>query len=325
MFRMTGIYAYGIEYALGERKLRIEESAMEGLLLSDPVDLHEAGFRWHHVCQPETSALDLAKIAVQLVYSRSGLGAPDAIVYATALPLNGNAGDPKEWQRTRDVKHLMDFPGSRVQAHFDLLDSVVVGVNQQACTAMLGSLRVARALLADEPEWNQVLCVTSDRFPDGSLYEQTYLPISDGAVACRVGREPAGVELVAFHQITSGGLAYATDDETLGSYFTYTHRIITETVTRAGLALADLDWIVTQNTHQKAWPILGRILQVPPDRVWYPSMPEIGHVISGDTMINLRMLIDSGRLQPGDWIMAVMAGYGLNWQAALLRATDRLQ
>jgi 3-oxoacyl-[acyl-carrier-protein] synthase III len=31
--------------------------------------------------------------------------------------------------------------------------------------------------------------------------------------------------------------------------------------------------------------------------------------------------MDSGRLRPGDWILAVMAGYGLNWQAALLRAS----
>lgn len=322
---MTGTYAYGIEYALGERKLRVEESGMEGLLLSDPADLHEAGFRWHHLCQPETSALDLAKAAVQSVSSRTGLGTPDAIVYATALPLNGNAGDPLEWQRTRDVKHLMDFPGSRVQTHFDLADSVVVGVNQQACTSMLGALRVARGLLAAEPQWSQVLCVTADRFPVGSRYEQTYLPISDGAVACLIGREPVGVELVAFHHITSGGLAYATDDETVGSYFTFTHRLVTETVARAGLALTDLDWVVPQNAHRGAWRILGRLLKMPEDRVWYPSMPEMGHVISGDTMINLRMLIDSGRLRPGDWILAVMAGYGLNWQAALLRATDRLQ
>jgi 3-oxoacyl-[acyl-carrier-protein] synthase-3 len=219
----------------------------------------------------------------------------------------------------------MDFPGSRVQSHFDLSSAVVVGVNQQACTSMLGALRVGRALLADEPEWSRILCVTADRFPAGSLYEQTYLPISDGAAACLIGREPVGVELVAFHHITSGGLAYATDDETLGSYFAYTHRIVTEIVARAGLTLADLGWVVPQNAHQKAWQILARLLQVPQDRVWYPSMPEVGHVISGDTMINLRLLIDSGRVRPGDWILAMMAGYGLNWQAALLRATDRLQ
>jgi 3-oxoacyl-[acyl-carrier-protein] synthase-3 len=219
----------------------------------------------------------------------------------------------------------MDFPGSRLQSHFDLSRAVVVGINQQACTSMLGALRVARGLLATEPAWNQVLCVTSDRFPDGSLYEQTYNPISDGAAACLIGREPIGVELVAFHQLTSGGLAYATDDETVGSYFAYTYRLVREITERAGLAVTDVDWVVTQNTHEKAWKILSRTLKVPADRVWCPSMPEVGHVISGDTMINLRLLIDSGRLQPGEWILAVMAGYGLNWQAALLQATDRLQ
>jgi 3-oxoacyl-[acyl-carrier-protein] synthase-3 len=321
---VNGVFAYQIEYALGDRKLHVSDSAAEGLLTSDPADLESAGFRWHYVCQPTTSALDLAEAAVRAVDKHGGLQSPDAIIYATCLPLNGNAGDTAQWRRTRDVKHLMDFPASRLQARFGLPGAVVLGINQQACTSMLGALRVARALLATEPGWHRILCVTADRFPPGSVYEQAYNPISDGAVACLVGTEPAGLELVACHQITCGGLAGATDDETVGSYFAYTHRLITQITERAGLAVTDLDWIVPQNTHEKTWQILSRVLGVPEDRVWYPSLPEVGHVISGDAMINLRELADSGRLRPGDKILAVMAGFGLNWQAAIFQATDGL-
>jgi 3-oxoacyl-[acyl-carrier-protein] synthase III len=298
----------------------VTESAAAGLLRSDPADLIAAGFGWHHLCRPETSAYDLACEAVRKLAADHPLDDVDAIVYATCLPLNGNAGSAQEWTRSRDVKHLMDFPGSRLQAEFGLTQAVVIGLNQQACTAMLGSMRLAKALLATEPDWRRVLCVTADRFPDGSAYEQAYNPISDGAAACLIGREPRGLRILTCHQITNGGLAQASDDETVGSYFAYTARLIRETLAKASLSAADIDWVVTQNTHQKAWAILGRLLQIPESKVWAPSMGELGHVISADNVANLRMLLDSGRLRPGQRVLLMMAGFGLNWQSLILEA-----
>ena len=113
----------------------------------------------------------------------------------------------------RDVKELMDFPASRLQAEFGLSRAIVVGLHQQACTGMPGSLRVAGALLSTEPGWRRVLCVTADRFPPGAWYEQAYNLISDGGAACVVGRDPAPFRLLTVHQITNGGLAMAGDDE----------------------------------------------------------------------------------------------------------------
>jgi 3-oxoacyl-[acyl-carrier-protein] synthase III len=314
------VFADVFTYALGERRLHVAESAVAALLVSDPGDLMEAGFEWHHLCQPTTTAYDLACEAVRKLAACQPIEDVDAIVYATCLPVNGNAGSAVEWERSRDVKHLMDFPASRLQAEFGLTRAAVFGLNQQACTSMLGSLRLARALLSTEPGWHQVLCVTADRFPEGSVYEQAYNPISDGAAACLVGRAPAGLRIRACHQITNGGLAQASDDETVGSYFAYSHRLIRETLAKAELAVADIDWVVTQNTHQKAWVILGRLLGIPESKVWVPSIGEVGHVISGDNVINLRMLMDSGKLLSGQRVLLTMAGFGLNWQSIILEA-----
>ena len=319
---MADFYVDDFVYALGDTKLHITESAAAGRLLSAADDLADAGFQWHHVCEPTTTAYDLARAATAQVTEGGGLaGGADAIVYATCLPLNGNAGDPGEWERSRDVKHLMDFPASRLQADFGLDRAVVVGLNQQACTAMLGSLRLAGALLAAEPGWERVLCVTADRFPDGSIYEQAYNVISDGAAACVVSRQPAAFRLVTTHQITNGGLSAATDDETVGTYFSYVHRLIRETVARASLRAADLDWVVPQNTNQKAWQILARLVGIEHERVWLPSLPDVGHVISADNVINLSSLVASGQLRAGQKVLLLMAGFGLNWQAVILEAT----
>jgi 3-oxoacyl-[acyl-carrier-protein] synthase-3 len=167
-----------------------------------------------------------------------------------------------------------------------------------------------------------VLCVTADRFPPGAWYEQAYNLISDGAAACVVGREPAPFALVTVHQITNGGLGRAGDDEAVGTWFAYTHRLVRESLARAGIGPADLDWVVVQNTHEAAWLVLARLLGIDHARVWCPSRSDLGHVISADAMVNLAALLASGQVRPGQRIALVMAGFGLNWQCAVLAATE---
>lgn len=316
---VDGLFVGSFAYALGARKLHVRESAAAGLLCSAAEDLEAAGFRWHRVCEPGETAYDLARAAVGELAERGELGDVDAIVYATCLPTHKSVGP------VRDVKELMDFPASRLQAEFGLSRAIVVGLHQQACTGMLGSLRVAGALLSTEPGWRRVLCVTADRFPPGAWYEQAYNLISDGGAACVVGRDPAPFRLLTVHQITNGGLATAGDDETVGTYFAYTHRVVRETVARAGLTPGELDWIVTQNMHSKAWQILARLLDVDHARVWCPTLRDVGHVISADAVVNLSALLASGRVRPGQRIALVMAGFGLNWQGAVLEATEGVE
>ena len=244
-------------------------------------------------------------------------------MYATCLPLNGTVGSAADWLATRDVTYRMDFPVSRLQADFGLDGAIAVGLNQQACTSMLGSLRLAAAMLGAEPGWQRVLCVTADRFPEGAVYEQAYNVISDGAAACVVTTQPhqGAFRLVTSHQITNGGLGQATDDETVGSYFSYMHRLVTQTLEQAHLTAADLDWVVTQNTNEKAWAILARVIGVDFGKIVFPTLSDAGHVISADNVLNLMALAASGRLSPGDKLLLVMAGFGLNWQATVLEAT----
>jgi 3-oxoacyl-[acyl-carrier-protein] synthase III len=313
---MTAVYVDHPSHALGEVRRTVEESAAAGQTFSAAADLRDAGFSSHQICGPLSTAYDLARRAVQPLGER--LGRVDAIVYATCLPANGSMDDLAGYEKSRDVKHLMQYPASRLQADFSLDDAVVFGLNQQACTGMLGSLRMASALLRSEPEWHRVLCVTADRFPPGAVYEQAYNLISDGAAACVVSRDPHGFRLVAAHQVTNGAMVFASDDEVVGSYFSYTYGAIQRVLAKAGVSPADLAWVVPQNTNGKAWEILSRLLGIPLSRVYFPSMPEAAHVISGDNVINLEHLAASGRLRPGDKVLLVMAGYGMNWQCTVL-------
>ncbi|MGH9222261.1 MAG: 3-oxoacyl-[acyl-carrier-protein] synthase III C-terminal domain-containing protein [Acidimicrobiales bacterium] len=322
---MTPMEAYvdGFSYALGSRATHVDEAAAGGLTVSAAADLRQAGFRCHHRCGPDESLYDLARAAV----AQTAPGRVDAIVYATAIPQNANLAPTERFARSGDVRDLMDFPASRLQSDPDLgLDgAVVVGLAQQACTGMLGSIRLARALLASEPDWQRVLCVTADRFPDGARYEQSYCLVSDGAAACVVSREPAlaaaGYRIVAAHQVTNGALAGAGDDETVGAWFGAMHRLVSELVARAGLDAAGVDWVVPQNAHPAAWGVLARLLGIDAGRICAESLADVGHVISADNIVNLTYLERRGVVRAGDTLLLAMAGYGMHWQGLLLEKT----
>jgi len=316
---VSEVYVDHLTFALGDEKRSVEDAHDRGLTISKATDLREAGFTQHHVCRPQTTPYDLARSAVSNV--KEHLSGTGAIIYSTCLPLNANIGDEKQFKETRDVKYLMDFPVSHLQADFGLDGAFVIGLNQQACTGVLGSLRLARMVLISEPQVERVLCVTSDRFPEGALYEQAYNLISDGAVACIVSKAPAAFRILGCHAITNGAMAQASDDETVGSYFNYTHRVIRETLAIAALDMKDIDWVVPQNTNRKAWQILARLLRFDYDRVYFSTLSTVGHLISGDNIINLRALIDEQRIKSGERLLLFMAGYGLNWQCVILEKT----
>lgn len=315
---MSDVYVSHLASALGSATQTVEQAEAANQLVSDAKALRDAGFESHHVCPVDENSYQLAARA--FVESGIDAGTIDAIIYSTCLPVNGNICDVTKFDCSRDVKHLMHFPASELQAEFGMRNAFVIGLNQQACTGMLGALRLARNMLRGEESLERILCITADRFPQNAKYEQSYNLISDGAAVCLLSREPQGFRLVDVHHITNGAMVDATDDETVGSYFNYTCRLIEEALERVGTVLSEIRWVVPQNTNRKAWQILSRLLGLEPSQAYFPSMATTGHVISADNIINLAALRDSDQLRSGDKILTFMAGYGSNWQCALLEA-----
>ncbi|HUP57843.1 MAG TPA: 3-oxoacyl-[acyl-carrier-protein] synthase III C-terminal domain-containing protein [Bdellovibrionota bacterium] len=313
---MKEVFLSHVSYCLGGSSHSVEESGSAGRLISNASDLRAAGFSRHHLSPATETAYDLARGAVEGI--RAKLGQIDSIVYATCIPMNGNLQPRPRYDETRDVKYLMDFPASHLQTDFELDGANVLGLNQQACTSVIGSMRLSASLIRSEPETQRVLCVTGDRFPDGAIYEQAYNLISDGGSCFVATSEPGEFRLLATHAITNGALVQASDDETVGSYFNYTARLLNETLAKAGCAMGDIHWVVPQNTNINAWMILSRLLKIDFERVCFKAMPDVGHIISSDNLVNLKRMQQDGMLKSGQKLLLFMAGYGLNWQAAVL-------
>jgi 3-oxoacyl-[acyl-carrier-protein] synthase-3 len=310
------VYLHDPVYALGDTTYSVDESVAASRTFSNAETLREAGFEAHHVCSPQTGVQDLAaRTAMQL---GERLDTVSTVVFSTCLPINGSIGSFSDYQESRDVKHLMDFPASRLQAACGLQDTQIIGLNQQACTGMLGGIRLARALLQSEADVDDILCITADRFPHDAIYEQSYNLISDGGAAVVVSRLERGFRVVGCHQITNGALVQASDDEAVGTYFNYTHRLVQESLAKIDAKITDIDWIIAQNMNAKAWQILARLLSFDAERVYFASLPEVGHVISGDNIINLKKLDENDAIRSGEKCLLLMAGYGMNWQSVIL-------
>ncbi len=313
---MKPVFVDNLAFFLGDQRFSVEQSSSAGRLFTDATQFKDAGFQYHRMSSASQNAYDLAVGAVSQI--KNVLQDVDSIIYATCLPLNGNIGSYSKFQETKDVKFLMDYPASHLQASFGMENAAVIGLNQQACTSMLGSLRLARALLMAESDQKKILCVTADRFPEGASYEQAYNVISDGAAACVVSTEEKGYRLLATHALTNGALAQASDDETVGSYFSYTYRLLTELFEKSGVQMSEIDWIVPQNTNVNAWVILSRLLGTDYEKVFFKSIVEVGHIISSDNIVNLVQLEQEGLVKSGQKLLLFMAGFGLNWQAVIL-------
>lgn len=313
---MTEAYISHLSFALGDDTSTVEESFTHGKTTSQPSELKAAGFTRHHVCHPRTSAYQLAKAAVQQIQPHFlDIG---AIIYSTCLPINSNLESEQSFLDSKDIRSLMNFPVNHLQVDFNLTQATAFGLNQQSSTGILGSLRLAKALLASEDNLKQVLCVTSDRLPDGALYEQSHDLISDGAAACLVSSQPGNFRIVSCYGNVTGTMGSNGNGKSSESFIEHSRFAIEQTAKQSGINVSDISWIIAQNSQAHNWNKLCDMLHFDRKRVYFPSLGQVAHVMGGDTIINLLCLIQEHKIQPGDKILLFMSGYGINWQCALL-------
>lgn len=313
---MTDSYLQQLGYSLGSECRSLKQAEHDGVLLSSMLALKESGFEQHYVCSRGETAYQLACRA--LVDSQINTAEIDCIIYANCLPENANSNQHGMFENSRDVKDLMVFPASKLQAEFGMDNAFVIGLTQQACTCMLGSIRIANNFLTAEDNINNILCISADNFPQNAYYEQAYNLISDGGAACLVSRKAQGFRILTVRHITNGAQVCASDDETVGSYFSYLHQLISDTLHQIDKTVADIDWVVPQNTNAKAWTILANLLGIDEHKAWFESLAQVGHVISSDNIINLSHLDNSGQINKGDLVLLFMAGFGSNWQCMVV-------
>jgi 3-oxoacyl-[acyl-carrier-protein] synthase-3 len=317
----VGIGAIG--YHLPSVRRSVEE-LMETRRATSGVDkLHELGYDHVHVAEDE-STVEMAKKAVADLQRRSGfdLERLSLILYGTGLGVSSmvDPGADFGWMQTENPLPFFKFAGTRMQSELGLKHVPVIGVNQLACNAFQGSLRLARALIAAEPSTEHVLCIASDRFPVTANREIVYNLMSDGACAAVVSRNSPRNRILASSHITRGVYwdGETMHDHLVSGYFPLSRQAVMEALAQAGLKISDLALFIPHNINQNSWAILGQILGLPPEKVFTQNIARIGHVVASDNLINYLDALELGLIKPGDKVALFVTGFGAHWTCMII-------
>lgn len=324
--RPTPAFLRGLGYYLPRTILDVEELAASGRTTSTAEKLRQLGYDKVHLASDGERVEEMAAAAIEDLRARSGLTLDDVdlVLYGGGMGLSNvvDPGDAYAWAAATNPLPLFKFPGCRLQRDAGLPLRPVIGVAQLACSTFHSALRLARGLLAAEPDLRNVLCVVADRFPPKANREIVYNMMSDGAVAGIVSREGPGQEVLAASQITRGVYwdCETTHDQLVAGFFPIMRDCLNAALAQVGMTAADLDLIVPHNVNVKSWDLLASVLRYPREKIWTDNIPRFGHAVACDNAVNHIDAVAAGRIRPGDRVAWLVTGFGAHWNCTIVRA-----
>src|SRR5688572_7353787 len=304
-----------IEYAIPDTRVSLEELAGTRRLDTDPAQLRAFGFDVARVSVQPVETLAHEALKRLLVSTRHAPESIGALFHAGAIPashvVSGGSGS---------VIEGFHYPAARLQYEFGLVNAVAVGVGQVGCAGLMTAIRLAAGFLKSTADTDAVICSSADVLPSNATREFIYNVVSDGACALMVQRNSDSNRILAHRQITKGYYwdAVSLKNEIVAAYFPTAQHLVRTTLADAGLAAADIDWVIPHNVSLRSWEILVRLLDIPRDRVFLDNIADKGHVIAADNFINLKDATDRGLLRSGQRLLLFTFGFGANWACMVL-------
>ena len=320
MIASPGISA--ISYAVPAQSRSVRELADAGALDTTADVLERFGFDSVGVAVEETP-YDLALAAASALLREHAIdpvtidallygGAPGAVAFAKPRDAVASA-------RAFCDARRFEYPATRLQFDLGLTHASVLGLDQLACTAIFGAVRMGRALCIAEG-LERVLCVASEFYPVEAGREAITNCTSDAACAVLVEREATRNRIVGGVSVTKGFFwgANSMRDEVIASYFPTATHVIRRTIADARWTPDAVDWVMPHNVSATSWEILLRLAHLPNARFWSQNIGRIGHTLAGDNFINLRDALDGGVVKSGDKVLLFAYGYGAHWTGLAL-------
>jgi 3-oxoacyl-[acyl-carrier-protein] synthase III len=314
----------GVAYTLGQRAVSVRELSEAGQLTSPPGLLEEFGFRTVRVAGAHTP-YELALDACRRLLEQDAVDPESVGALLWGGPQGPTAFTPAPSVSESSASHRttarFQYPATRLQHELGLLRASVLGLDQLACTTLLGAVRVARALCIAEGI-ERVVCVASDFFPADAGREAIYNCTSDAAVAVLVDRDGRVNRMIASAHVTKGYYwdPEALRDQVVASYFPTAKHVIERTLGSAGWCAKDVDWVIPHNVSVRSWEILLGLAGLPGARIWTRNVGAVGHTLAGDNFINLLDALDAGVIRSGDRLLLFSYGYGAHWTGLALEA-----
>jgi 3-oxoacyl-[acyl-carrier-protein] synthase-3 len=311
----------GVGSALPQRRVDNAELAAE-VDTSDEWIVERTGIRTRYLAGDGETTATLATEAARRALEHAGLQPSDIglIVLATATP-------------------DQTFPSSatKVQHLLGITDAIAFDVHA-VCTGFLYALTVADSMLRGGNA-KTALVIGSETFSRILDWEDrtTCVLFGDGAGAVVLRAEESedrGILATRLHADGRfGDMLYVdggpSTTGTVGKLRmkgreVFRHAVVNlaevlgEVLTAAGLAPADVDWVVPHQANARIIDATARKLGLDPARVVL-TVDRHANTSAASVPLALDVAVRDGRIKPGDTIVLEAMGGGFTWGAAVLR------
>jgi 3-oxoacyl-[acyl-carrier-protein] synthase-3 len=310
----------GVGSALPRRKVTNEELARQ-VDTSDQWIVERTGIRSRYVADDSETTASLATEAARRALDHAGVDPREIglIVLATATP-------------------DQTFPSSatKVQAALGIDDCIAFDVHA-VCTGFLYALSVADSMLRSGSA-SKALVIGSETFSRILDWEDraTCVLFGDGAGALVLSAEEGerGILATRLHAdgrhndllFVDGG---PSTTGTVGKLRmkgreVFRHAVVNladvlnEVLDAAGLAAADVDWVVPHQANARILDATAKKLGLPAEKV-IVTVDEHANTSAASVPLAFDKAVKDGRIRPGDLIVLEAMGGGFTWGAAALR------
>jgi len=333
---MTRVGVVATAHYLPERWMTAAEvGAASGI--PEDVIVEKFGLRGKHIASEDEHVSDLAVAAGQRLLDEHAID-PESV--GVVLYYGSTWKDYAVWQAAPWIAHRLGCENAFAVEY----DNVSMGTPV--------ALRVARALLAAEPELGTVLLVAACR--ESYLLDYTnersrfMFNFGDGAVAGLLATDAERNLLLGSHTITDGSFSLQVKVPAGGSVEPASHATVDArrhyldvadpaemkggldevslpnfvaaaegALARSGATLADVSYVCGIHMKRSMHEAILGALDIPFDRASY--LDDTGHMSGVDPLLGLDRAVRSGAVRDGDLVLLLAAGTGYTWAASAVR------
>jgi len=318
----------GTGSALPARRVSNADLAQE-VDTTDEWIVERTGIRFRHIAGPDETTATLATDACKAALAAAGLAAQDIdlIVLATATP-----------------DQTFPATATKVQAALGIDDCVAFDV-AAVCSGFLYAVQVADAMLRSGVQ-RRALVIGAETFSRILDWEDrtTCVLFGDGAGAIVLeAQETAddnrdddarGILATRLHAdgrhnqllyvdggpSTTGtvGKLRMKGREVFRHAVVNLAAVLEETLDRAGLTSADIDWVVPHQANARILDATARKLSLSPDKV-VVTVDQHANTSAASVPLALDVAVRDGRIQRGQILVLEAMGGGFTWGAAVVR------
>jgi 3-oxoacyl-[acyl-carrier-protein] synthase III len=311
----------GTGSALPSRRVTNDELA-QTVDTSDEWIRERTGIRARHIAGDGETTATLAAEAARRALAAAGLEARaiDLIVLATATP-----------------DQTFPATATKVQDALGLIDCVAFDV-AAVCSGFLYALSVADSMIRGGGA-RHALVIGAETFSRILDWEDraTCVLFGDGAGAVVLSAEvdsKRGVLATALHAdgrhnqllYVDGGVSTTgtvgklrmKGQEVFRHAVVNLANVLEEVIAKAGLSIADVDWVVPHQANRRILDATARKLGLPPERV-VVTVDEHANTSAASVPLALDVAVRDGRIKRGDLVVFEAMGGGFTWGAAVAR------